>query len=149
MNRSTPGLPVQYQLQEFTQTHVRQVSDAIQPSHPLSSPSPPAPNPSQLQSLFQWVHSSHTMVYNDSKYILIFVKIFQCLKLIFDNNTLKKHKFESILSLDILDVGFTDDYIGTLPSMYPFMWWRKVLLLYMLNHHTLQLRKKSSSTAIT
>ena len=53
MNRSTPGLPVHHQLPEFTQTHVRQVSDAIQPSHPLSSPSPPAPNPSQHQSLFQ------------------------------------------------------------------------------------------------
>ena len=53
MNRSTPGLPVQHQLPEFTQTHVHQVSDAIQPSHPLSSPSPPAPNPSQHQSLFQ------------------------------------------------------------------------------------------------
>jgi len=46
MNRSTPGLPVHHQLPEFTQTHVRRVSDAIQPSHPLSSPSPPAPNPS-------------------------------------------------------------------------------------------------------
>ena len=43
MNRSTPGLPVHHQLLEFTQTHVHQVSDAIQPSHPLSSPSPPAP----------------------------------------------------------------------------------------------------------
>ena len=53
MNRSTPGLPVYHQLPEFTQTHVHQVSDAIQPSHPLSSPSPPAPNPSQHQSLFQ------------------------------------------------------------------------------------------------
>ena len=53
MNRSTPGLPVHHQLLEFTQTHVNQVSDAIQPSHPLSSPSPPAPNPSQHQSLFQ------------------------------------------------------------------------------------------------
>ena len=53
MNRSTPGLPVHHQLPEFTQTHVRRVSDAIQPSHPLSSPSPPAPNPSQHQSLFQ------------------------------------------------------------------------------------------------
>ena len=52
-NRSTPGLPVHHQLPEFTQTHVHQVSDAIQPSHPLSSPSPPAPNPSQHQSLFQ------------------------------------------------------------------------------------------------
>ena len=53
MNRSTPGLPVHHQLPEFTQTHVHQVSDAIQPSHPLSSPSPPASNPSQYQSLFQ------------------------------------------------------------------------------------------------
>ena len=53
MNRSTPGLPVHHQLLEFTQTHVHRVSDAIQLSHPLSSPSPPAPNPSQHQSLFQ------------------------------------------------------------------------------------------------
>ena len=53
MNHSTPGLPVHHQLPEFTQTHVHQVSDAIQPSHPLSSSSPPAPNPSQHQSLFQ------------------------------------------------------------------------------------------------
>ena len=52
-NRSTPGLPVHHQLPEFTQTHVHRVSDAVQPSHPLSSPSPPAPNPSQHQSLFQ------------------------------------------------------------------------------------------------
>ena len=59
MNRSTPGLPVHHQLPEFTQTHVHWVDDAIQPSHPLSSPSPPAPNPSQHQSLFQWVNSSH------------------------------------------------------------------------------------------
>ena len=53
MNRNTPGLPVHHQLPEFTQTHVHQVSDAIQPSHPLSSPSPLAPNPFQHQSLFQ------------------------------------------------------------------------------------------------
>ena len=53
MNRSTPGLPVHQQLPEFTQTHVHQVGDAIQPSHPLLSPSPPAPKPSQHQSLFQ------------------------------------------------------------------------------------------------
>ena len=53
MNCSTPGHPVHHQLPEFTQTHVHRVSDAIQPSHPLSSPSPPAPNPSQHQSLFQ------------------------------------------------------------------------------------------------
>ena len=58
MNRSTPGLPVHHHLPEFTQTRVHRVSDAIQPSHPLSSPSPPAPNPSQHQTLFQWVNSS-------------------------------------------------------------------------------------------
>ena len=59
MNRSTPGLPVHHQLPQFTQTHVYRVGDAIQPSHPLSSPSPPAPKPSQHQGLFQWVKSSH------------------------------------------------------------------------------------------
>ena len=53
MNRSMPGLPVHHQFLEFTQTHVHRVGDAIQPSYPLSSPSPPAPNPSQHQSLFQ------------------------------------------------------------------------------------------------
>ena len=59
MNRSMPGLPVYHHLLELTQTHVHRVSDAIQPSHPGSSPSPPAPNPSQHQSLFQWVNSLH------------------------------------------------------------------------------------------
>ena len=59
MNHSTPGLPVHHQLPEFTQTHVHRVSDAIQPSHPLSSPSPPAFNLSQHQGLFQWVNSLH------------------------------------------------------------------------------------------
>ena len=58
MNHSTPGLPVHHQLPEFIQTHVHWVGDAIQPSHPLSSPSPPAPNPSHHQGLFQWVNSS-------------------------------------------------------------------------------------------
>ena len=53
MDCSTPGFPVHHQLPEPTQTHVHRVSDAIQPYHPLSSPSPPAPNPSQHQSLFQ------------------------------------------------------------------------------------------------
>ena len=53
MNRSTPGLPVHHQLPEFTQTHIHRVSDAIQTSHPLSSPCPPAPSPSQHQGLFQ------------------------------------------------------------------------------------------------
>ena len=59
MNLSTPGLPVHHQLLEATQTHVHWVSDATQPSHPLSSPSPPALNLSQHQGLFQWVSSSY------------------------------------------------------------------------------------------
>ena len=59
MNCSTPGLPVHHQLPEFTLTYVHWVSDAIQPSHPLSSPSPPALNLSQHQGLFKWVSSSH------------------------------------------------------------------------------------------
>ena len=59
MNHSTPGLPIHHQLSEFTQIHVRRVGDAIHPSHPLLSPSPPVPNPSHHQSLFQWVNSLH------------------------------------------------------------------------------------------
>ena len=59
MNCSMPGLPVHHQLPEFTQTHVHWVSDAIQPSHPLLSPSPPAFNLSQHQGFFKWVSSSH------------------------------------------------------------------------------------------
>ena len=58
MNCSRPGLPVHHHLPEFTQTHIHWVHDAIQPSHPRSSPSPPAPNPSQHQSLFQRVSSA-------------------------------------------------------------------------------------------
>ena len=53
MNHSTPGLPVHHQLPEITQTHIHRVSDAMQPSHPLLSPSPPAPNLSQHKGLFQ------------------------------------------------------------------------------------------------
>ena len=58
-DHSAPGLPVHHQLPEFTQTHVHWVSDAIQSSHPLSSPSPLALNLSKHQGLFQWVSSSH------------------------------------------------------------------------------------------
>ena len=62
MNHSMLGLPVHHQFPEFTQTHVHRVRDAIQPSHPWLSPSPPAPNPSQHQGLFQWVNFSHEVV---------------------------------------------------------------------------------------
>ena len=59
VNHSMPGLPVHHKLLEFTQTHAHRVGDAIQPSHLLLSPSPPSPNPSQHQRLFQRVNSSH------------------------------------------------------------------------------------------
>ena len=62
MNHSTPGLLVHHQLLEFTQTHVHRVGDAIQPSHPPSSPSPLAPSPSSHQGLFQCVNSLHEVV---------------------------------------------------------------------------------------
>ena len=58
MNHNTPGVPVHHQLPEFIQTHVHRVGDTVQTSYPLSSPSPPAPNPSQHQGLFQWVNSA-------------------------------------------------------------------------------------------
>ena len=65
MNRSTPGLPVCHHLPEFTQTHVHRVGDAIQPSHPLSSPFPPAPHPSQHQSLVYPVDGYNKNTYNN------------------------------------------------------------------------------------
>ena len=109
MSHSTPGLPVHHQLPEFTQTHVHPVGDAIQPSHPLSSPSPPAPNPSQYQGLFQWVNSSHEVAK-----VLEFHQSFQWtpmntqdwspktgwiflqskgLSRVFSNTTVQKHQF--------------------------------------------------------
>ena len=68
MNCSTPSLPVHHQLPEFTQTHVHRVGDAIQPSHPLLSPSPPTFNLSQHQGFFQWVNSSHEFFSTSPKY---------------------------------------------------------------------------------
>jgi len=77
MNLNTPGLPVHHQLPEFTQTHIHRISDAIQPSHPLSSPSLPAPNPSQHQSLFQWVQciciNTHIMANGGGSLEIIFI----------------------------------------------------------------------------
>ena len=113
MNRNTPGLPVHQQLPEFTQTHVHWVSDAIQPSHSLSSLSPPAPNPSQHQSLFQWVNSSHEVAkkYWSFSFSIIPSKetpglisfrmdwldllAVQGLSRVFSNTTVQKHQFFS------------------------------------------------------
>ena len=78
---AAPGLPVHHQLPEFTQTHVHRVGEAIQPSHPVSSPSPPAPNPSQHQSLFQWVKSwyhypgLHLVKWGEKSLVFIFKRV--------------------------------------------------------------------------
>ena len=96
MNRSTPGLPVHHQLPEFTQIHIHRVSDAIQLSHPLSSPSPPAPNPSQHQSLFQWVNSLHEVAK---------VLEFQ----------LQQHSLQRNLRADLLGALFQKQILQTIP----------------------------------
>ena len=110
MNRSTPGLPVHYQLPESTQTHVHQVSDAIQPSHPLASPSPPAPNPSQHQSfpmsqLFAWdgqsigvsastsVLSMNTQDWSPLEWTGWISLQSKGLSRVFSNTTVQKHQF--------------------------------------------------------
>ena len=67
MNRSTPGLPVHHQLPEFTQTHIHQVGDAIQPSHPPSSPFPPAPNPSQHQFMNHYKYQKEYICFGKHK----------------------------------------------------------------------------------
>ena len=102
---STPGLPVHHQLLEFTQTHVHWVGDAIQPSHPLSSPSFPAFNLSQHQGLFQWVSSLHqvTSISPSNEYSgLISFGWTGWISLlskrhsrVFSNTTVQKHQFFS------------------------------------------------------
>ena len=108
MNHSTPGLPVHHQLPEFTQTHVHWIGDAIQPSHPLLSHSPPAPNSSQHQGLFQWVNLlmrwpkywSFSLSISPSRWSplgwtdLIFLQS-KGLSRGFSNTTVQKHQFFS------------------------------------------------------
>ena len=110
MNCSTPGLPVHHQLPEFTQTHVHRVRDAIQPSHPLSSPSPTAPNPFQHQSfpmsqLFAWggqsigvsalpsVLPKNTQGWSPSEWTGWISLQFKGLSRVFSNTTVQKHQF--------------------------------------------------------
>ena len=110
MDCSMPGLPVHHQLPQFTQTHVHRVGDAIQPSYPLLFPSPPAPNPSQHQGLFQWVNSLHEVAKywsfsfsispsNEHPGLISFrmdclVSLqFKGLSRVFTNTTVQKHHF--------------------------------------------------------
>ena len=108
MDCSTPGFPVHYQLLELAQTHVHWVSDAIQPSHPLSSPSPPALNLSQQQGLFQWVSPSHQVAKVSASASVLPLNIqdwfplgwtdwislqSEGLSRVFSNTTVQKHQF--------------------------------------------------------
>ena len=112
MNHSTPGLPVHHQLPEFTQTHVHWVGDAIQPSHPLSSPSP-ALNPSQNQGLFQWVNSFH--------------KVAKVLEF-----QLQHHSFQWTNRTDLFRMNWLDLLAvqGTLKSLLQHHSWKAETLLY-------------------
>ena len=104
MNHSTPSLPVHHQLPESTQTHVHWVGDAIQPSHPLSSPSPPALNLSQHQGLFKWVSSSHQVAkvlefqiqHQSFQWLTGWISLqSKGLLRVFSNTTVQKHQFFS------------------------------------------------------
>ena len=109
MDWSTPGLPVHHQLLELTQTHVHWVGDAIQPSHPLWSPSPPAPNPSHHQGLFKWVSPSQSIGVSASASVLLmniqdwsplgwtgWISLqSEGLSRVFSNTTVQKHQFFS------------------------------------------------------
>ena len=136
MNRSSPGLPVHHQLPEFTQTHIHHVSDAIQPSHPLSSPSSPAPNPFQHQSfpmnqLFAWGGQStgvsalasflpkNTQGRSPLEWTGWISLQSKGLSRVFSNTTVKKHKF---LALSFL-------YGPTLTSIHNY--WRNQSFVYM------------------
>ena len=108
MNHSMPGLPIYHQLPEIIQTHAHWVSEAIQPSHPLSSPSPPALSLSQHQGLFQWVSSSHQVAKVSAATSVLPVNIqdwsplrwtswislqSKGLSRVFSNTTVQKHQF--------------------------------------------------------
>ena len=114
MNRNTPGLPVHHQLPESTKTHVNRVGDTIQPSYPLSSPSPPALNLFQHQGLFKWVSSSHQVAkvlefqLQHQSFQWIFridfiqdgLDVSPCTprdSQVFSNTTVQKHQFKSFI----------------------------------------------------
>ena len=112
MNGSTPGLPVPHQLPAFTQTHVHRVSDTIQPSHPLSSPSPPAPNPSQHQSfpmsqLFAWGGQSSGVSWPNTTCLLAGTAARTGFSLGWRSSRCSRHAMFSPLMADPTDIAVT------------------------------------------
>ena len=123
MNRSMPGLPVHHQPLEFTQTHVHRVGDAIQPSHPLSSPSPPAYNLSQHQGLFQWVTSSH--------------QVAKVLSFSFNINPSNEHPGLISFRMDWLDLLAVQGTLKSLPqhrSSKASILWHSAFFIVQLSH---------------
>ena len=132
MNHGMPGLPVHHQLPEFTQTHVHRVGDAIQPSHPLLSAIPPALNPSQHQSLFQWVNSAWSGQSTGVSALASFLPKntqdwslewtgwislqFKGLSRVFSNTTVQKHQFFSV-------------QLSSQPNSHPYMTTGKTIAL--------------------
>ena len=124
MDCSRPGLPVHHQLLEFTQTHVHWVCDAIQPSYPLSSPSPPAFNLSQHQGLFKWVSSSHQVAK-----VLEFQLQHQSFQ-----GTFRIDSFRMDW-LDLLAVQGTHKSLLQHHSSKASILWRSALFTVLLSHH--------------
>ena len=123
MTHSTPGLPVHHQLLEFTQTHAHRVSDAIQLSHPLFSPSPPVPNPSQHQGLFQWINSSHQV----AKYWSFSISI----------SPSSEHPVLLSFRMDWLDLPAVQGTLKSLlqhHSLKPSIFWCSAFLTVQLSH---------------
>ena len=131
VNHSMPGLPVDHQLPKLTQTHVHRVGDAIQPSHPLSSPSPPTFNHFQHQGLFQWVNSSHEVakvlgfqLQHQSFQWTPLLQWTDCISLqskelsrVFSNTTVQKHQF-----FDTQLSSQSNSHIHTWPLEKPYPW---------------------------
>ena len=136
MDSSKPGLPVHHQLLEFTQTHVHWVGDAIQPSHPLSSLSPPAFNLSQHKSLFQWVGSLH--------------QVAKVLKFHFSMSSSNEHSGLISFRMDWLDLLAVQ---GTLKSLLQHhrskasILWLSAFFIVQLSHPYMTIGKTSRSSS--
>ena len=138
MNCSTPGLPVNHQLRESTQTHVHRVSDAIQPSHPLPSPSLPAVNLSQHQGLFKWVSTSHNVA----------------IKWSFSFNISPSNEHPGLISfrmdwLDLLAVQGTLKSLLQHHSSKASILWRSAFLIVQISHPYMTTRKTIALTRQT
>jgi len=150
MDCSRPGFPVFHHLPEFAQTHVHRVGDAIQPSHPLLSPSPPALNLSQQQGLFQWVSSSHQVAkvlelqlqHQPFQWIFRFVSLrMDCIDLLAVQETLKHHNIKASILLwsvfFMMQLTSVRNYWKNHTFDYTDLCWQSDI-----SHHTKGLSKK-------